>query len=114
MKKKRMSFPVEVSSGSVTVKIYRVRNLECRAYYELCWHLRGAQGNLAHRHAEDIDLLKAFYVQSQYSDKEQKTPQFLPQFLNADGDRGQESTPKDAMSFRCADSSPLLWVRRAK
>lgn len=26
MKKKRMSFPMEVSSGSVTVKIYRVRN----------------------------------------------------------------------------------------
>src|SRR5215831_12223166 len=26
MKKKRMSFPMEVSSGSVTVKIYRVQN----------------------------------------------------------------------------------------
>lgn len=35
--------------------IARELNLERRAYYELCWHLGGAQGDVAHLHAEDID-----------------------------------------------------------
>jgi hypothetical protein len=30
MKKKRMGFPMEVSSGSATVKIYKVRNRSYR------------------------------------------------------------------------------------
>ncbi|MGV3775036.1 MAG: tyrosine-type recombinase/integrase [Verrucomicrobiales bacterium] len=35
--------------------IKREQNLERKSFYELCWHLGGAQGDLAKLHAEDID-----------------------------------------------------------
>jgi len=35
--------------------VAREKNEERRRYYELCWHLGGAQGDVAHLHAEDIN-----------------------------------------------------------
>jgi integrase len=38
--------------------VAREQNLERRAYYELCWHLGGSQGDLASLSAEDVDWSK--------------------------------------------------------
>ena len=35
--------------------VAREQNLQRRAYYELCWHLGGSQGDIANLNAEDID-----------------------------------------------------------
>jgi integrase len=35
--------------------VARERNEERRAFYQLCWHLGGSQGDIAHLQAEDID-----------------------------------------------------------
>src|ERR1051325_6938352 len=35
--------------------VEREQNAERRAYYELCWHLGGSQGDIANLNAEDID-----------------------------------------------------------
>jgi integrase len=35
--------------------INREKNPERKAFYELCWHLGGSQGDIAHLKAEDID-----------------------------------------------------------
>jgi hypothetical protein len=38
--------------------VKRENNAERKAYYEICWHLGGAQSDMAHLKAEDIDWQK--------------------------------------------------------
>jgi integrase len=83
-----------ITAAEHTSIVTREKNLERRAFYELCWHLGGSQSDIAHLKAEDIDWRDRTIA---YQRKKSKTPALI--FLGDEVFKILKPLPKNGPLF---------------